>query len=353
VISYLVDVRKGLLKPVTNLANFALYMAYFPRLLAGPIERARDFMGQLESPRSIDHHQIANSLMLMMVGLVRKIALADSMFLFLPEDIFSDPGKYTSPQLVLWLLVYAFALYNDFAGYTSIARGVSGLFGLRLSRNFSTPYFSESFTQFWLRWHATLSSWMRNYIFMPITRKLLRRKGHSSTVILSILPTVTTMIFTAIWHELSWNMLVWGGLHAVYLLLERLISGVTKSSKGIRAGFKKAGTILIVFILTALAWVPFRMSMPIALKYWGGLFKLSEWRLQMPSLILQPVHLIPLGLVCITLFADYLQNRGGEMVFREIKPLYKALLLNGAVILLLLAYFSQAEVPPPFIYQGF
>jgi D-alanyl-lipoteichoic acid acyltransferase DltB (MBOAT superfamily) len=150
-ISYLVDVYRKQIIPTNNLTDFALYLVYFPKLLAGPIERARTFLPKLASPRIVDEKLLTRSLVLVAIGLLRKVVIADTLFAGIPKSLWGRSYKYGALELWCWLIIYAFALYNDFAGYTSIVRGVSGLFGFELSPNFNLPYFSRSFSEFWNR----------------------------------------------------------------------------------------------------------------------------------------------------------------------------------------------------------
>lgn len=354
-IAYLLDVYKGTFQPATKLINFALYMVYFPRLISGPIERARDLLSQLDAPRKFKLDMLWYSFTLILIGLVRKIALADTLLLLLPDPIFITPNSFNAPDLVFWLLAYAFVIYNDFAGYTSIVRGVSTLFGIELSINFSTPYFARNFTEFWQRWHITLSSWLRDYIFTPLTRLFLRRKLGNRHIWTLTIPPLVTMIISALWHGASWNMLVWGAIHAFYQIGERMwIVWFKGKPPHLLPLWRQAIAALGVFILVSLAWIPFCMPIPIALKYFQGVIQISDWVHFIDGFSL-PVYfyIISLGIMMICLFMDSLHARGGEMIYLRLSPSIKALLINGAVIAILFGIFAQVTPPPPFIYQGF
>src|SRR5258708_13406660 len=223
VISYLVDVSRGTTAPITDPIEFSVYMAYFPRVVSGPIERPRHFLPHLQRKRVIDTTQIAESVVLLGQGLLRKVVIANLLFVIMPSAVFSDPHRYSSPELAIWLLAFAFALYNDFAGYTLIVRGISGLFGIPLSLNFNAPYLARSFTDLWRRWHISLSDWLRDYIYMPATRFVLKRRYPRTHAISIVLPPMFTMFVSALWHDLSLTMLVWGGLPGVYLQPERTL----------------------------------------------------------------------------------------------------------------------------------
>jgi D-alanyl-lipoteichoic acid acyltransferase DltB (MBOAT superfamily) len=213
-VSYLADVRSGKLKRA-GLADFAVYLAYFPKLVAGPIERAGVFLPQLKGPRVVDNDTMARAATLIAMGLTRKIVVADPLRSLLPAKAFTSPAELGSATLAAAIVGFAFALYNDFAGYTQIARGVSALFGIELSSNFARPFGAASFTEFWNRWHISLSHWLRDYIYLPLSRALLRRNPSLWNVPNLILPSMVTMLASGLWHGDGLHMLVWGGLHGV------------------------------------------------------------------------------------------------------------------------------------------
>ena len=174
-ISYLVDVHNRLLTPEAHWLDFALYVVYFPKMLSGPVERARTILPMFKQPKAPDARAAERNFWLIVIGVVRKIVLADSLLSIIPAAIFVHPETFAGQDLILYLLAYAFVIYNDFAGYTSIVRGVSGFFGIELTNNFKLPYFSRSISEFWERWHVSLSNWLRDYIFFPTSRALLKK----------------------------------------------------------------------------------------------------------------------------------------------------------------------------------
>jgi alginate O-acetyltransferase complex protein AlgI len=193
-ISYQVDVYRRQTKPSDHFIDYALYQAYFPKLLAGPIERAGSFLPKLAQPRLVDNEVLARSITLVATGALRKLLIADTLTAMIPWDVFEAPANLGGLELWGWLLVYGFALYNDFAGYTSIVRGVSGLFGIELSLNFQTPYFARSFGEFWNSWHMTLSHWLRDYIYFPVLRARLKRNRSRTYPLNVVLPPLTTLL---------------------------------------------------------------------------------------------------------------------------------------------------------------
>lgn len=350
-IAYLMDLEKGLLEPERDPLDFAVFMAYFPRVTSGPIERARDFLPKLKENRVVDDELFSRSITLILIGLFRKVAVADVLNLILPTDVFSDPQRYRAPELAIWLLAYAFALYNDFAGYSSIVRGVSGLFGIELNQNFNLPYLARNMVEFWSRWHISLSEWLRDYIFTPTTRGLLRRKYNSRHPLTIVIPPLLTMFISALWHDLSWNMVLWGGIHGVLQVLER-VRGIWWPAPPPQQhpAWRQVGAMLLLFILVCLAWVPFKTNVPDTLDYWQGLTNLSQWS---NGLSLSHLHILVFVLSGIILGLDILLYRKGEFTFTQWHPIAKAVMINLAIFAIILGTAVQGDAPPPFIYQGF
>jgi alginate O-acetyltransferase complex protein AlgI len=346
-ISYLVDVYRGQLKPEPDFVDFALYLAYFPKLVAGPIERARNFLPKLANPRAVDNNGLARSVMLIFLGMTRKLLIADLLTYSFLLDIFELPAKYNPLELILWLLIYAFALYNDFAGYTDMVRGVSGLFGIELSANFRTPYFSRNFTEFWKRWHITLSEWLRDYIYFPLSRLLSRRNPSQHNLANLVLPPMVTMLISGLWHGFSLHMLVWGGLHGLYQIVERILAlrrpVMPPQNQPIWKQWLGMG---VIFTFVILAWVPFRWELPAAFDLWSALLNWSEVSIRYRRLFL--VMPILFG----SLLIDLLQYRGqDEFVFLKWSPLARA---AGMALILLLAFITTGgDFEQPFVYQAF
>jgi D-alanyl-lipoteichoic acid acyltransferase DltB (MBOAT superfamily) len=346
-ISYLVDVYRGQLKAESDLVGLALYLAYFPKLVAGPIERARTFLPKLAQPRVVDNQMLARSMALIFAGMTRKLLIADPLTGSFLSDVFEFPVKYNPLELILWLVIYAFALYNDFAGYTDMVRGVSGLFGIELSANFRTPYFSRNFTEFWRRWHITLSEWLRDYIYFPTSRSLSRHNPSHRNLVNLVLPPMVTMLVSGLWHGLSLHMLVWGGLHGLYQIVERIPAlwrpVVPPQEQPVRRQWLG---MVAVFTFVILAWVPFRWGLPAAFDLWAALFNWSNVAIRYRRLLL--VLPILFGSVLI----DILQYRSqDEFIFLKWSPLARATCM--AVILLSVFIVTGGDFEQPFVYQAF
>ncbi|HET9905483.1 MAG TPA: MBOAT family O-acyltransferase [Anaerolineales bacterium] len=346
-ISYLVDVYRGQLDAESDWVNFSLYLAYFPKLLAGPIERARTFLPKLTTPRLVNNRVLAQSMVLIFTGLTRKLIIADSLMASFRPGVFEYPAKYTPPELLIWLVFYAFTLYNDFAGYTDIVRGISGFFGITLSANFRAPYFSRNFTEFWKRWHITLSEWLRDYIYFPVSRELSHVRASYRKLANLILPPMITMLISGFWHGFNVNMLIWGGLHGTYLIVERFSTlwrpAVPPQNQPI---WRQGAGIAVVFLLTMLAWVPFHWDLPLALQIWQGLFDWSDVAIRYRRMFL----LLPL--VFGSLIMDFMHYRyEDEFVFLNWPPMAKALCM--AIVLFLVFIVTGGDFEQPFVYQAF
>jgi D-alanyl-lipoteichoic acid acyltransferase DltB (MBOAT superfamily) len=340
-IGYLLDVARGQLVPERNFVRFALYLAWFPKLLAGPFERPRVFFGRLDRPRPLDDDTLAQAATLIALGLVRKLVLADPLAAMIPPATFT--GSVQATGLAPWLLVYAVSLYNDFAGYTSLVRGVSLLFGIELSPNFASPFFARSFAEFWNRWHISLSSWLRDYIYLPLSRACLRRRLSRRNVPNLVLPPLATMLASGLWHGPGWHMLVWGALHGTYLAAEQLVSlGRSAVARDRQPWWRQAVGAIVVFAFVTLAIIPFRMDLPVAARFLDGL---CTWRGWMPLDA-------RIALILPSFWLDWMESRGAnERAFLAAPRLVRAGLLAAAVLATFLV--TRGDLVAPFTYQGF
>ncbi len=368
-ISYLVDVHYGRLPAEKEPVRFALYVIYFPKILSGPVERAKTFLSRLESPQKWSGELLRNSFALVLVGLVRKLVLADVLNAMIPADAFQQPSKYPAPLLAAWLLVYAFALYNDFAGYTSIVRGVSGFFGIELTNNFNIPYFARSFSEFWNRWHISLSNWLRDYIFFPLSRSLLKKIPERNHPVHIIVPPMLTMLVCGLWHGFTWNTLLWGGLQGGFLVLERIGTlWKPRVSPADLPRWRQVIAALGVFLCILMAWVPFHTGVVPAIQYWKSLLTINNWHFSIhkayfltatqrqifPQSTLSWVSLFPFFQAGFVLLGALLLD---VVLYKdELRFLKWPAWLQAVLLIMLVAIFfllSFAEKGAPFIYQAF
>jgi len=349
-ISYLVDVSHQQCEPEKDLAQFSLYMAYFPRLISGPIERARSFLPVIASNRIVDNEAVSRGFTRIIIGLIRKVVLAGILSGYIAKDLFSAPGNYSSFDLIFQMFLYAFWVYNDFAGYTSIVRGVSDLFGISLSANFDTPYFAHSFTDFWNRWHISLSHWLRDYIFYPFSRFLLRKKINPRSVLYLALPPLITMMVSGLWHNFGAFMLCWGMLHGLFQAAEKLMGRGKPAIKWEdRSLYKRLGTILLVFTGVVFTWVPFASgSLSRVAGYFRAVFT-SHAPVQITTL-----YLIPLYAVAVNIALDWIQYHSkDELVFRRWPIFIQSALLAAALLAILVSFLGSQSALTNFVYQGF
>ena len=253
-INYTVDVFRRRVPAEKNLANFMLFITFFPHLVAGPIVRARDFLPQIHRDKHWDWARIQLGVQFFLMGLFKKLAIADRMSLF-SDPVFANPPAYNSNAVWLAVLAYAIQIYCDFSGYTDMALGIAHMFGYKLAKNFNMPYISANVSEFWRRWHISLSSWLRDYLFIPLG-------GSRGTSFQTNRNLMITMVLGGFWHGANWTFVVWGLLHGTLLIVHRYWQVFSKARPRLEAVFRSIpGTairMLATFLSVALAWVFFR-----------------------------------------------------------------------------------------------
>jgi D-alanyl-lipoteichoic acid acyltransferase DltB (MBOAT superfamily) len=340
-ISYLVDVSRGQIRTIPPFMHFALYLGYFPKMLSGPIERAGPFLSQLARKRVLNNQTLARSFTLVMLGLARKMLIANPLAAIIQGDYFSSPWKYNSIELAVNLIAFSFMLYNDFTGYTSIVRGVSGFFGIELSANFRQPFFSGNFTELWTRWHITLSSWLRDYIYLPLTRVFLRRQTNPRALPTLVVPPLVTLVASAAWHGVTRNILFWGLLMGSLIAAERVLQS-RRPFTNVRPLWRRLISWGLTTGLMLATLVPFVGTLATTKSYWWGL--VSRWN----SFTIDGRIVV---LCAISFGADLVMIKDQEMVFLRWPKYVQAGLLTITILGLFLV--SQADFRSPFVYQGF
>ncbi len=257
-ISYVVDVKRGLLEPASTI-DFALYLSFFPHVVAGPIVRAREFIPQLAKPRNPRDVAVGAGVVLIAIGLVKKVAIADYLAREVVDPVFGVPEAYAAPDVALAAYAYAAQIYCDFSGYTDIAIGVALLMGFVFPQNFNCPYRALSFRDFWRRWHMTLSRFLRDFVYIPLGGN---RGGKWKTY----RNLMITMVLGGLWHGAAWGFVLWGTLHGVCLAVEHALRdrGVPRPPAWV--------AWLIVFNIVVLGWILFRAeSLELAAAFVGQL----------------------------------------------------------------------------------
>ena len=246
--SYTIDVYKGKLKPEKHLGIFALYVCYFPQLVAGPIERAGNLLGELRKKVSFSYENLSWGFRLMIWGFFKKVVIADRLGIYV-DQIYNNPSGYDGLALILGSALFAIQIYCDFSGYSDIAIGVSRMFGIKLRINFKLPYTALSFSEFWTRWHISLSQWFRDYLYIPLG-------GNRASKPRWLLNLLIVFLVSGFWHGAAWTFIIWGGLHGLYLIVENLLPKREASNNILLKGVK----MLFVFILVDFAWIFFRAN---------------------------------------------------------------------------------------------
>lgn len=209
-LSYVIDTYNNRIKPEKDFVDYAVFVSYFPLLVAGPIERATHLLPQIKRKRTFNYAQASDGLRQIIWGLFKKVVIADNCAVYV-NTVFDQYSSYLSSTLVLGLLFFSFQIYGDFSGYSDIALGTSKLFGIDLLRNFSFPYFSRNIAEFWRKWHISLSSWFRDYLYIPLG-------GNSGSLLTKIRNTFIVFLVSGFWHGANWTFIFWGSLHALYFL---------------------------------------------------------------------------------------------------------------------------------------
>lgn len=244
--SYTIDYYRGNMERERSLIRYATFVSLFPRLLAGPIERARNLLPQLHKKASISIQDFSDGLSLFIVGLFKKVALADYLALYV-DNIYSTPDRFQSPALILATFLFCWQIYFDFSGYTDMARGIARMMGFRLMLNFNNPYLATSLGDFWSRWHISLSSWFKDYVYIPLGGN---RKGRFNTYRNMFL----TMVVSGLWHGAAWTFIIWGAVHA----LGRFCTRELESTPFYREKVPKIVKQIFVFVFVTFAWIFFR-----------------------------------------------------------------------------------------------
>jgi alginate O-acetyltransferase complex protein AlgI len=330
-ISYVVDVRRGLCVRAPT-ADVAIYLSFFPHLVAGPIVRAREFLPQLRAPRDPRDVAVGAGVVLIIFGLVKKVVIADFLARSVVDPVFAVPEAYGSPDAWTALLGYAVQIYCDFSGYTDIAIGLALLMGFVFPQNFDRPYRSRSIREFWRRWHMTLSRYLRDFVYIPLGGN----RGGSRRTARNLM---LTMLLGGLWHGAAWGFVLWGALHGAALTLEHALRGRAPRVPGVLAW-------LATSMFVILAWIPFRA--PNLDTAWAFAHRLV---VPGPSTLLTPgVALAIAGVLALQL----LPGRPLDAI-RERLVAVRPVALGGALAatVALVAASVPGHAVPPFIYFQF
>jgi len=337
-LAYMLDVVRGTLKPTHSLIDFALYVSFFPQLVAGPIERPQKFLPQIESLRTWAPEYFYEAWPIIVMGLFKKIVIADSIKV-IADQIFS----LTEPSIFLLLmgsLAFTLQILADFSGYTDVSRGVALLLGFRTSENFDLPYASLTPTDFWNRWHITLSNWLRDYVFFPLGRSLKKSRFKLPAWLILSIPPIATMFISGVWHGAGWTYVVWGLYYGVLIAAYQLagIGGNWQPKSFLTRGL----SWLLMFFFITFGWAIFRAP---SLSWLGNVLFNAPWLNSRSDLI---VGLIALSMVCVYSAPLLIRVALNKFPAAEewLNPIYYAV---ATVCIIVFINYS----PPDFIYFQF
>ncbi|MDB0055021.1 MBOAT family protein [Bacteroidia bacterium] len=269
-LSYTIDVYRKNIEPERNLVTFLTFVSFFPQLVAGPIERASNLLGQFRRKSEFTYSTGTEALRQILYGLIKKVIIADNCAIY-ANQAFANHDDLSSPYLILGAVFFAFQIYGDFSGYSDIARGVAKLLGFELMKNFNFPYFSKSIGEFWHRWHISLSTWFRDYIYIPLGGS----RGSRWKTIRNIF---IIFLVSGFWHGANWTFIIWGAVHAILFIPSIFFKKpADKSASGFR--YIDIVKMLYTFSLVCLTWIFFRAdSMQHALSYLSGIFSIETFQ---------------------------------------------------------------------------
>jgi len=329
-VSYVIDEKRQHI-PRVRFAETLAYIAFFPQLVAGPIVRAHVFLPQLQKKRVFNKYMFYTGMLLFAMGMFKKVVIADNVGLFV-DIVYETPGATSAGNHVLAFYLYAIQIYYDFCGYSEMAIGIARTLGFKFPRNFARPYLAASITEFWQRWHISLSSWLRDYLYIPLGGN---RRGRIRTY----LNLAIVMLLGGLWHGAAWTFVVWGGIHGALLAFERLVKYRPKT------GVARFAGIIVTFHLVAISWVFFRSpDFASAGLFFQGMFDISSLAI-ITSLF---VAIKCLLLVALFVIIERFSRHRTFLSLRSKKTLLAGIVMYGFFFFL----FGNFE-ESPFIYFQF
>lgn len=304
-LSYSIDVYRGKLEPTRDIVQFFAFVSFFPQLVAGPIERAANLLPQFGRSRFFDYETGVDGMRQILWGLFKKMVVADGCAAYV-DSVFATYQTQTGSTLLLAAILFAFQIYGDFSGYSDIAIGTAKLFGIRLMRNFNVPYFSRDIAEFWRRWHISLTTWFRDYVYIPMG-------GSRCSKAKIVRNTFVIFILSGFWHGANWTFIIWGVYHAL-LFLPLILMGKnrryrdTVAERRLLPSFKEVGQMLFTFFLVLVGWIIFR-SETIG-QAWGYLSRMIQWGTLKASyrFFVSPDIGVKSWLICFMLLVEWLRR---------------------------------------------
>lgn len=339
--SYTIDVYRNKLEPERSLTNFMFFVSFFPQLVAGPIVRAKEFLPQIHKKVFITKEDVGKAVFLIMSGLFKKAVIADFISINFIDRVFEAPDRFTGLENLFALYGYAIQIYCDFSGYSDMAIGLALLLGFRLPMNFDSPYQAASITEFWRRWHISLSSWLKDYLYISLG-------GNRTGKIKQYRNLMITMLLGGLWHGASWKFVVWGGIHGIALSIEKLLN-IPKFVS--RNKYTRILGVLITFHIVCLCWIFFRaQSFPLAMDMMNQIFFFFHGEILLQFINGYPTVLALIVLGFITHFIPRRIEFNTETLVSQSPVIVKAMLLVAVIWLVIQVKSAGIQ---PFIYFQF
>lgn len=346
-LSYSIDVYRGKLKPTHDIVQFFAFVSFFPQLVAGPIERAINLLPQFEKPRRFDYDIAVDGMRQILWGLFKKMVVADNCAVYV-DQVFSNYQSHSGSTLLVAAVLFTFQIYGDFSGYSDIAIGTAKLFGIKLMRNFNMPYFSRDIAEFWRRWHISLTTWFRDYVYIPLGgSRVSKAKVVRNTFVIFLL--------SGFWHGANWTFIVWGAYHALLFLPLILLGKNRKHTDVVAMGrffpsLKEMGQMLLTFFLAVIGWIVFRANtIEEAWNYICGLFNKSVF--SVPWLDSRHYYFPVVISIVLMLVVEWLQ-RDKEHAF-DLSGIKSHVLKFGIYYVMVVALFWFGGHAESFIYFQF
>ena len=353
-LSYSIDVYKGKIKATKDLISFFTFVSFFPQLVAGPIERAKNLLPQFHSKRKFEYNTAVDGMRQILWGLFKKVVIADQCAVIV-NDIFLNYQDQSGSMLFLGGVFFAFQIYGDFSGYSDMAIGVAKLLGFKLMTNFSFPYLSRDIAEFWRRWHISLSSWFRDYVYIPMGGS----RGSKFIVIRNI---IIIFVVSGFWHGANWTFIAWGLLNALYFVPLFLTSSNRKNTnviaqKSFFPNFIEVSGVLLTFSLVVLSWIFFRAENISQAFYYLKIMLIENFMYHPGQILLVPVQFFQYHIswfILILMAFEWINRKKGH-AFDLDNLINSSILRNVIYLFIIIIIFSQMynETPQPFIYFQF
>jgi alginate O-acetyltransferase complex protein AlgI len=344
--SYTIEVYRGNQKAERQFGIYALYVMYYPQLVAGPIERPQNVLHQYHAKHNFDYQRVTSGLKLMTWGFFKKVVVADRIAP-LVDYVYNDPYSFEGVSLIVATVLFAFQIYADFSGYSDIAIGASRVMGINLMLNFRQPYFAASIGEFWKRWHISLSTWFRDYLYIPLGGNRVGKLKHMTNLFI-------TFLISGIWHGANWTFVIWGALHGAFLVIESIVDRYVKFPASVPIRLFRIG---LTFILVCFAWIFFRAAtISDALYIVSGMFSNSGESLRVFSETLLGAELYTWLIIAVALLIVFIvecyQQKGSVSSWINTRPKPIRWLIYITAVMLILG-LGQFDTLKQFIYFQF